>query len=1158
MVAEVSICPRCGSPSDSRATAGLCPICLGRISVLGSFPGGFSTGPPPAPPAFGDYELIEEAGRGAMGVVYRARQRQLNRIVALKMILSGPFASDAERQRFRAEAEAAAQLDHPNIVPIHEFGECDGRQFYAMRWFEGGPLSVGVGPETAARLVATVSRAVHYAHQRGVLHRDLKPGNILLDDKGQPFVADFGLARRLDAEASLTASGSSLGTPAFMSPEQAAGEKSVTTAADIWGLGAVLYYLLAGRAPFRGRDAFEVMSQVRNGVVAPPRRWNQAVDRDLETICLKCLRKDASARYAAAAEVADDLERWARREPIHARPMSAWERARLFARRRPAVTLLSLLATLLLAAGLAGVLSQWRRAERGQGMAQARLLQLHVEKAERAIEAGDPLGTLPWMAAALAAENPASPRVASYRHFIASTLQACPLPEEIWFFDHEVRDLAFSPDGRWLAAAAGPADLLVVQLDAAGGKVAERRLPAGGKQILFSPDNRWLINGSVEASSRDGRLSVFSLPDLRASPDIPVHRKLKWVDVSRDGSLIATASADGSVEILNSATGHPLCPPLLHADRVISAEFNPAGDRLVTVSVDNLVHLWELPAGRERKRLPGASFWRAHFSPDGQQLILVSRREHTAQLCDAETLAASGPALRHDDYLQDAAFSPDGKRIATVGNDHLARLWDARTGLPTVPPLPHANEVYCLQFSADGRLLATGGVDSAARVWEVATGKPVTPWLRHAGEILSLKFSPSGRHLLTGSRDGTVRLWPLIGPSAPTRKLAGQPLPVCWTAFSEDGQLAFCCSQDRGRVWRTRDWQALTPVIQCPDVIDHARFSPDGQHLATGSRDHFVRVWQWNSAAPVAAYRHLGAMVDMAWLPDSRRILSTSEGGQLVIWRARDGQVERVLPHEFGSAHTVAASPDGRWLAGGLDGRTGLWNAATGERLWLGPAGRGGISTLLFSPDSRLLASGDDTGGVHLQRVETGQLVSPPLRHGATVRDIRFSPDSRRFVVVGDGLAARVWSSATGEPLLPPLKLPGAVVEARFSLDGRWLAVANSREFQLWDALSGVPLSSMVSGSEAMCGGAFLDRQRMAAVGESGGIIDFRMANLDWSSGRTISAMRLLSGAEVDAAGGLNPAAPAGTDSTPASRREAEATWSWLRAQLKTLSPPNP
>ncbi len=346
--------------------AGLCTVCLGRVSVLGSIAEDADGGSPSALPTFGDYELLAEAGRGAMGVVYRARQRGLNRIVALKMILSGPFASEAERQRFRAEAEAAARLDHPNILPIHEFGERDGRQFYVMRWVDGGALEPGMEPETVARLIATVARAVHHAHQRGVLHRDIKPGNILMDDQGEPFVADFGLARRLDGQENLTVTGALLGTPAFMSPEQAAGERSITTAADVWSLGAVLYYLLAGRPPFQGATMLDTLSAVRESNATPPSRWNANLNPDLETICLKCLRKEPSDRYASANELADDLERWQRHEPIHARPVSTGARLWLWAKRRPLIATLAGLLLFVGLIGLTGILWQWQRAETGE------------------------------------------------------------------------------------------------------------------------------------------------------------------------------------------------------------------------------------------------------------------------------------------------------------------------------------------------------------------------------------------------------------------------------------------------------------------------------------------------------------------------------------------------------------------------------------------------------------------------------------------------------------------------------------------------------------------------------------------------------------------------------------------------------------------------
>src|SRR5215471_9683607 len=308
------------------------------------------------PGELGDYELLEEVGRGGQGVVFRARQRSLNRIVALKVIGLGQWATQAHLKRFRLEAEAAASLDHPCIMPIYEVGERDGQCYFSMKFIEGGQLDEVVtrspmSIRQAVELVAKVARTVHYAHERDILHRDIKPGNILLDKKGEPHLTDFGLARLVESESTITRTVEVLGTPSYMAPEQAAGNNiKLSRATDVYGVGAVYYQLLTSHPPFAGGTTYETIKLLLEDEPRPPRLWNPKVDRDLSTICTKCLEKDPIRRYSSALGVAQDLERWLRHEPILARRTGVIGRGKKWLQRNPTAAGIAVLSLALIAA----------------------------------------------------------------------------------------------------------------------------------------------------------------------------------------------------------------------------------------------------------------------------------------------------------------------------------------------------------------------------------------------------------------------------------------------------------------------------------------------------------------------------------------------------------------------------------------------------------------------------------------------------------------------------------------------------------------------------------------------------------------------------------------------------------------------------------------
>jgi hypothetical protein len=678
-------------------------------------------------PSFGDYHLLTEIGRGAMGVVYQARQVSLDRAVALKVIRPDRLAdvTPAEcRQwidRFRTEAQIVATLDHPHIVPVYEVSEQEGHHFFSMKLIAGSSLKDCLGRyagdrRAAARLLAQVARAVHHAHQRGLLHRDLKPGNILVDAQGQPHVTDFGLAKRLQTEGGLTQSGALVGTPEYMAPEQAAGRKDLSTAADVYGLGAILYELLTGRVPFRAENLLELLRQVADAEPAPPRALQAGIDRDLETICLKCLRKEPSRRYGSAEALAQDLESWLAGAPIAARRMGPWERALKWARRRPAVAALTGLIVLVAGLGAGGVVWKWQEE-----------VQAHRGMEKALAEAEQQLYLNTFMLAHATLENGGDVQR------VQELLHQCPPRLRAWEWGFLQR---LCPRVRTLDSESGAA-------------------PDG---VVFSPD------GQCAGTASAAGIKVWQVESgkLLFTLDGPQEKSCRWLRFSPDGVCLLAADTN-AVTVWDWTTGKKLRAVDGFQGKLTGADLSADGKRLATAAGEPManrdkpeerpgsgkVQVWEVQTGRELFALPGITNWvhSVRFSPDGHYLATVGLE---LKLWDAKT----GTPLRsfgkgHGDPGR-LAFSPDASRLACIGG-----LWDVRTGKAI---LSWKEPMGRMAFSPDSKRVAAikaarGWFDPGqTSVWDARSGEQLHSF---PGAGQDVAFSPDGAHLgLAGHRVG--------------------------------------------------------------------------------------------------------------------------------------------------------------------------------------------------------------------------------------------------------------------------------------------------------------------------------------------------------------------------------------------------------------------
>jgi WD40 repeat protein len=974
-----------------------------------------------------------------MGVVYRARHVRLGRVVALKMLLGGFFAGHAERLRFRTEAAAIARLQHPNIVQLYEVGEHDPgsgatRPYFTLEFVDGDNLNDRLaGRPLATRQAAAwlelLARAVHYAHQQGVVHRDLKPSNVLLTRAGEPKLCDFGVAKLMAGSDLRTLSGLLVGTPEYMAPEQAVENGAVGPATDVYALGAVLYAMLTGHPPFRGATTFHTLFQVQVQEPVPPTHSQPSVPRDLETICLKCLEKAPRRRYPSAEALAEDLRRFLAGRPISARPVGLLERTWKWARRRPAVAGLSATVLVVTVLGFTGMVWQWRNAVAGRDTARRQWYRANMAAA----------------AAALRMHNsPAARRI----------LDTAPEEFRQWEWHH-----------------------FYSQLDQASRVLTGHQGPVLG--VAFSPDG-----GRLVSISHDGTVRLWEAATGR---EIAVGREhggsVLVVVVSQDGSRLASGGDDGTVRLWDAHSGAPLGVCRGHAGPVRALAFSPDGRRLVTAAMpeDDQCRLWDAATGTLIAVLPAqAANQGLTFSPDGARIVCC--RNEVVSVLDAITGREILAPRTAGAAVSCCAVSPDGWRLVT-GADHpqnAVRLWDLHRGELLAVMTGHRNRVTSVAFSPDGTRIASASQDQTVRVWEAAGGKPVAVLQGHTSHAIQVLFSPDGTRVVSASNDGTVRLWDPAG-GEPISVLQGHADSVQACAYSPDGAWLASASADHTvRLWDTSLVERNGVLRGHESYVYDVAFSPDGVHIGSAAWDNSARFWDvvtgrqtallqdpgrhdpaWRRSDRDPVPRDPGAfLLALAFSPDGDELVTGSRDSQVRFWDVKAGSLRRTVSLPGRGVNSLAFSPDGRRVAAALgnivrglksDCSVRLLDARSGETLRTLAGHTDGVLAVRFAPDGRRLVSASFDKTVRVWDAATGEMLAGLTGHADTVYAVAFSPDGRLFASASHDRTVRLWDAHTLQPLdtLPHASIVYAVA---FSPDGTRLgAGCEDNTIRLWD-----------------------------------------------------------------------------------------------------------
>jgi len=977
------------------------------------------------------YEIISELGRGGMGVVYKARHVHLNRMVALKMILAGVHVGPRDLIRFRSEAANVAGLQHPSIVQVYEVGEQDGRPYFSLEYVEGGSLvnklnGTPLPPRYAAVLIEQMARTVHFAHQRGIVHRDLKPANILMTEDGFPKITDFGLAKSLAPGAALTQSGTVLGTPSYMAPEQALGKnREVGPPVDIYALGAILYEMLTGRPPFRAETSLDTMLQVASEEPVPLSRLQPRLPRDLQTICLKCLQKEPHRRYPTADSLAEDLRRFQIGEPIEARPVGKIERAVKWARRRPSLAALIFLGVMTAVLGFAGITWKWH-AE----FEQVQKLTKAEQDLKAALDEKDV--SLYTNRIALAEREWLANNITRARHLLGE----CKKEQQRWEWHYlnrlcnaellqmrgpesPILSLAFN-DRKQLAAVSD--DMTVKVWDATRGTTlfhqpGESR--SSGAVVGFGD-----VLGQLHVLGRALPLQVLDLAQKKTVSSIDWPRERVFALAYRpEHHLVAAGLDDGTLKVWDTVGNKEVFSTRGHISRITAVAIGSSGALIASADRDGNIKIWNAMTGEELHRLPRqkGSVTTLAFGPDDLHLASAAN-ESLVKVWETATGAIASTLYGHTQPVTALAFSPRrGGYLASGGLDHMIKVWNPTTGDEAFTLRGHTRPITALTFSPDSRFLASAGRDELVKLWDAAT--PLECRVLKAGYASRcLSFRPDGKQLATA--EGLVVIWDAI-TDLPQRSFHGKLKTIKSVAYSPNGKHLAVGGYMGLAIWDPIKQEELHALGDRATDILSVAYSPDGKLLAAASADGVARLWDTATHKEVRELRGHGswAVSCLAFSPDGSRIATGSHDGTAKVWETSTGREVYTLSGHSGPVHCVAFSPRGDLLATGggsragreddkpLEGDLRVWDARTGlekHKLW-GHTGQ--VSSVAFSPDGLRLASGGADSAVKLWDPFSGQEVLTLRGHGEAVQAVAFSPDGWQLVSAGADRKVHIWNA---------------------------------------------------------------------------------------------------------------------------------------------------